>query len=46
MGDNAFFDQSISFDEWLVDLERFLVVIDQDEEEPYDPSAARGSTHA
>ena len=35
VGANAFHGQTVSFDEWLEDLERFLIVIDRDEEEPY-----------
>lgn len=38
VGANAFHGQTVSFDEWLEDLKRFLVVIDRDEEEPYDSS--------
>jgi hypothetical protein len=37
VGDNVFFGQTVSYEEWRADLERFLVVIDRDENEPYAP---------
>ena len=35
VGANAFHGQIVSFEQWLEDLERFLIVIDQDEDAPY-----------
>lgn len=33
------FSEAVTYDAWMEDLGRFLVVIDRDETEPYDPAA-------
>ncbi len=43
VGANAFHGQTISFDEWLEDLTRFLIVIDEDEGAPYEPASSSPS---
>lgn len=35
VGANAFHGETVTFEEWLEDLKRFLVVIDENEEAPY-----------
>ncbi len=37
VGTNVYFGQTITFDDWVADLDRFLVVLDTDEHLPYDP---------
>ena len=46
VGSNAFFGQTVSYEEWREDLKRFLVVIDRDESEPYNPSPAEDASAA
>jgi hypothetical protein len=43
VGANAFHGQTVSFEEWLEDLRRFLVGIDEDEEAPYAPEPPQPS---
>ena len=40
VGANAFHDQTVSFEEWLEDFKRFLIIIDEDEEAPYAPASS------